>query len=871
VGANREGGIRVARQLVAPAAARMMPLKLPIDAVLHDVVAALERHGAAVVQATPGAGKTTRIPPALLAAGLADGGDIVVLEPRRLAARLAARRVAEELGERVGERVGYQVRFERRASRKTRIHFVTEGVLTRRLMRDPGLRGVSVVVLDELHERHVHTDLALVLLERLRRQQRQELKLVVMSATLEAEHVAELLHAPIIRCDAKRFDVAIEYLPTPSTEPLDLQIASAARRLFRDGVSGHVLAFLPGAADIRRAQKRCEALARDEKVEVLPLYGALPAAAQDAAVATRSKRALILATNVAESSITIDGVEAVIDSGLVKRATHSRFSALSGLQLSPISQASATQRAGRAGRTRSGRCLRLYSEREHARMHAFDEPEILRSDLSDALLALRLAGVRELDELHWLTPPPNERLELAHRLLIELGASEDDGTPTDVGKRMASLPLDPRLARTWVEAMSLGVDRAISAAVALVAERGDLRARHAAAARGNRRRHATSLWHQVELFEEAESANFDQRVVRELSLDRRALMAVKQAREQLLASAHTSRDQQGDDEERALAHAWLSGHRDRVAKRVGSASSGPMTLALAGGGSATIDDREALGGDGVTLVLDASEQSNRPALVRLAMPLSLDTLLEWLLDNATDELEAVDAFEFNAERERVEISSEMRYRGLTLESSRKLAKASARASEVLFDAAKRGGLERDPKDSALERWLARARHASLVRDDFPSIDEDALMIALRTRCEAAVSFAQLRDNPSVYVLEAELTPAQRKLLTSLSPERVQLGDRRSIEVSYPTNAAPFVASYLQDFYGMPHGPRAGALPVVLQLWAPNRRAVQVTSDLEGFWQRHYPTLRRQLSRRYPKHHWPEDPRSAPAKRLKREL
>ncbi|RLB49966.1 MAG: ATP-dependent helicase HrpB, partial [Deltaproteobacteria bacterium] len=333
---------------------------LPIDSVMTEIVAAVQRPGGAVVvNASPGAGKTTRVPRALLDGGLAGDGEIVVLQPRRLATRLAAMRVAEELGEAVGATVGYQVRFDRRTSDRTCIRFVTEGVLTRQLLSDPELKNVSVVVLDELHERHVHTDLALVLAERLRRTQRPDLRLVVMSATLDSGKVASLLGAPVIHCPTRLHDVAIDYLPQPSREPLDVQVATTVRQLVRDGLSGHVLVFLPGMAEIQRAMTTCRAVAEQAGLKVLPLHGALPARDQDAAVAPSHRGKLILATNVAESSITIDGVTVVIDSGLARVAHHSPSSSLTALRLSPISQASATQRTGRAGRTGAGRCLRL--------------------------------------------------------------------------------------------------------------------------------------------------------------------------------------------------------------------------------------------------------------------------------------------------------------------------------------------------------------------------------------------------------------------------------------------------------------------------------------------------------------------------------
>ena len=356
---------------------------LPIDPHLPGLVAALRASPNLVLVAEPGAGKTTRLPRALLDADFLGAGEIVVLEPRRIAARMAARRVAEELGEPLGRRIGYQVRFEEVSSRDTRVRFVTEGVLTRKLISDPLLRGVSAVVLDEFHERHLQGDLALALLRKLQRVERPELRIVAMSATLQAEPVARFLGCDVANVPGRTFAVAIEYDDKPDARPLEQRVAGAARRLVREGLEGDVLVFLPGAAEIRRAREALDALARQENLALVMLHGDLPAQEQDRALARSPQRKLILSTNVAESSLTIDTVTAVIDSGLVRRAGHSPWSGLPTLNTAHISRASATQRAGRAGRVRDGRCLRLYTKHEHDGWPAHDLPEIAREDLCE--------------------------------------------------------------------------------------------------------------------------------------------------------------------------------------------------------------------------------------------------------------------------------------------------------------------------------------------------------------------------------------------------------------------------------------------------------------------------------------------------------
>src|ERR1700733_5851055 len=421
-------------------------MKLPIDALLPQIVAALDREKYLVIEAPPGAGKTARIPPALLPSAR---GEIVVLEPRRLAARMAARRVASELGERVGETVGYQVRFEDVSGPRTRIRFVTEGVLTRRLMSDPQLRGVGIVILDEFHERHLDSDLALALLKRI------SVRIVVMSATLDAAPVAKFLgNCPVLRSEGKLFDLKIEYTPH-SAALLEDQVAAAVHRL--GTLDGDVLVFLPGAAEIRRAARALER----SKLLVVPLHGDLSAEEQDRAVARADRRKVILSTNVAESSITIDGVTAVIDSGLARVGADSPWTGLPSLDVRRISQASATQRAGRAGRTAPGRVIRLYTAEDFHRRAAAGGPGILRRELSQVVLQLR---AMRIERLEWLEPPPDAALAAANKLLDILEA-----TPA-----MAELPLPPRLARVVIEAARRGVPEkgCAVAAVLSAGERG---------------------------------------------------------------------------------------------------------------------------------------------------------------------------------------------------------------------------------------------------------------------------------------------------------------------------------------------------------------------------------------------------------------
>jgi ATP-dependent helicase HrpB len=445
-------------------------VRLPIDPLLPEIVRHLRGRPSLVVEAAPGAGKTTRVPPALL--GL-DGREVLVLEPRRLAARLAARFVSAEMGEAVGGTAGYQVRFEDVSGPRTRLRFLTEGVLTRRLAGDPRLARVGTVVLDEFHERHLEGDLALALLRRLQQTARPDLRLVVMSATLDAAPIAGYLGgARVMQAEGRQYPLEIEYTPH-SAAPLEEQVAGALGRLGK--LAGHVLVFLPGAAEIRRAQTACAALARRHGWAVLPLHGDQSPAEQDRAVGPSDRPKIILSTNVAESSITIEGVVAVIDSGVARVAGHSPWSGLPTLEIARVSQASARQRAGRAGRTGPGRAIRLYPLEDFVRRPAHETPEIARADLAPAALLLHSMGLAGLDAVAWLDAPPAAGVRHAEELLRLLGAWGP------LGQEMARYPLHPRLGRLIVEARRRGVaeDGCTVAALLSAGERLPARPAHA--------------------------------------------------------------------------------------------------------------------------------------------------------------------------------------------------------------------------------------------------------------------------------------------------------------------------------------------------------------------------------------------------------
>ena len=789
----------------------MPPQPLPIDECLPAIADAVAARGAAVVEAPPGAGKTTRVPRALLDRG-APPGEIWVLEPRRLPARLAATRVATEMGERVGETIGYSVRFDEVGGPNTRVRFMTEGLFIRRMVAAPRLPGVGAVVLDELHERHVATDLALAWLRHLRAGDRPDLAVVAMSATLEADPIAEFLGGDVVRSEGRMFDVAIDYLPTPDDRPLAPQVAGAVRRVLRDDKDGDILVFLPGAGEIKRAQAALADVPGIGAFAVLPLHGEMPLEDQTRAVRPGDRRKIILSTNVAESSVTIEGVTAVIDSGLARIAAHSPWTGLPTLAVAKISQASATQRAGRAGRTRPGRALRLFTRHDFEQRARETEPEIARADLTEVALVLATLGVGDADALAWLDPPPATAWGAARELLARLGAVSTDGRLTDVGRRMSRLPVHPRLARLVVEGDSRGVGAAASLAAALIAER-DIRQSARASFGGGPGApsdRGADVLDLVDLFQQAAAARFRPDVLRRLELDRRATEEVDRARRQLVGGDVRTGDAAKDE---ALRLAILSAFPDRVARRREPRG---RTVVFAAGGSAELG-YEANGEWLVAADAEARGHARAGKAARGVVEVRLGSAIEpeWLLELFADSVEEVDRRAFDPKTDRVERTTGLRYGALMLDETVAPAPLDEETARLLADAVLARGLERLPGGDALPPLLHRLAFARRQMPDAfpPTGDGDDLTSLVRTACIGLGSFAALGD-PAALVLSA-LPPGAQQALRNAAPERITLASGRSVPVNYDAGDTPWIESRLQDFFGTRAVPALGPARVAL--------------------------------------------------------
>lgn len=771
---------------------------LPVDEILPEILSSLKHSPNLVIEASPGAGKTTRIPPEILKLV---SGEVVVLEPRRIAARMAARSVAAEMGERIGETVGYQVRFEDVAGPRTRLRFVTEGVLTRRLISDPLLKNVAAVVLDEFHERHLESDLALSLLQRLQ-SRRPDLRIVVMSATLDAASVAHYLNdCPVIRSEGKLFALSIDHLPY-SPKPLEAQVRDALEKLIAQKSSGDILAFLPGAAEIHRAMRECEEIARRTGLLVLPLHGSLPPEEQDRAVTPGSRRKLILGTNVAESSITVEGVNSVIDSGLARFSTWSQWSGLPTLHVGRVSKASAKQRAGRAGRTGPGRVLRLYTNEDYQLRPEHDTPEILRSDLSQLCLTMRAMEIDPIKDMQWLDTPPEGAMESAESLLDRIGAIGD------AARHLARFPLSPRLSRLVVDAEKRGVGEDGCVVAALLSTGIDFGSNDLLAAMD--------------------------------AVNQRRDPRLQQTLEQLRRIARPTRQQHHDED--ALLKSVLTAFPDRVARlRTGN------QLLLSSGTSAEVKGKPPV--YEFMVALDAEDRKDKPLpLVRMTARIEP----EWLIDLFPDRVREHSGVQWNRTAERVEAATMLLYDELVIQESRAAKPEPEAAAELLAQKATEAGIERFVDQDKFDHFRSRVEFAGLETPDTHQ--------AFRELCLGLLTFSELKAAASNLISMLEQQVGGRRL-SQLAPKSLRLPGGRVTKIHYEHGKQPWISSRLQDFLGMHETPRIGEAqtPVVVHLLAPNHRPVQTTTDLAGFWERLYPQVRRELMRRYPKHRWPERP------------
>ncbi|MBI4607107.1 MAG: ATP-dependent helicase HrpB [Planctomycetes bacterium] len=849
---------------------------LPIDPEVPRIVDLVRRHGALVLCAPPGSGKTTRVPPALLE-GLGARGRVVVLQPRRIAARAAAARIASERGWTLGREVGYQVRFERRTSRETRLEIVTEGILTRRLQSDPFLEGVSCVVLDELHERSIHADLALAVLREVRAAARRDLVVVVMSATLDPEPVSRFLGGcPAVTPGARPLPGEVRYLDRPDRSPAGELAARVLRDAWR-AARGNALVFLPGIDEIRRAARELEGFARIQDALIAPLHGGLSLEEQELALRPAARRKIVLATNVAETSLTIEGVDLVIDGGLARILRSDPRTGIDRLEVSRISKRSAEQRAGRAGRLGPGTAVRLWTRAEDALLPEAEAPEVRRVDLSATVLELKAWGVTDPASFGWFEAPEPAALERAEELLAALGAVEERRGPlTPAGRAMLAIPAHPRLSRMLVEAHARGVLAEGAALAALIEERDivPLIAAGRPGGGGASETGPSDLLARLDLLDEAERlgrGGGGRGRLAALGVDPGAVRAVLQARDALLRSARETLGPEprpagrGSGGDAALLRVLLHGYPDRVVRRRAKGGDrGRMT-----GGRGVALARESIVRDAelfLAVEVEDGPRGSQEALVRLASAVRRD----WLEEDFPQAIsEARETF-FDAKLERVRSTAAALYRDLPLEEPRDHRPEPAEAERVLAAAARERAEEAFAADEDASRWLARVRSLRewMPELGLPAFSLEELREAIAQACAGKSSLAEVRALGLVEVLRGRLDRAQLQALDRHAPEALRVPSGSAVRLAYEPGRPPVLAVRLQEMFGLAETPRvaAGRVPVLLHLLGPNFRPVQVTQDLRSFWDNTYAQVRKDLRARYPKHAWPEDPWTAAPQR-----
>jgi len=858
-----------------------MAERLPIYDIEGEVVARLRAANRLILSAPTGSGKSTQVPQMLLKHGLLGDGQAVVLQPRRLATRLLATRVADEMKVRLGQEVGYQIRLDNVTSRNTRIRFVTEGVLLRQMLDDDKLRGISALVFDEFHERHLYGDITLARALDIQETTRPDLKIIVMSATIDSDQLAKYLatdgtKASVLKSEGRTFPVETHYAVRPSYDnraPVWEQAADAFSHFVQSGGEGDVLVFMPGAYEIGRTIETIRHRSEAKGFTVLPLHGELNPRDQDAAVARYDKRKVVVSTNVAETSLTIDGIRLVIDSGLARIPRFDPYRGINTLLIEKISQASADQRTGRAGRTAPGECYRLWSEGEQRDRPAQEKPELQRLDLAEVVLTLKAAGVEDLDKFRWIEHPGDQRLAHAEELLIDLGALEkrEERSSQDkahseisrVGRRMMAFPLHPRYARMLIAADEFGCVYQ-ACLIAALAQGRDLMIRKVDSdAKGRREdklgeKASSDFFKMMQAWKYSAENNFQLEACKRMGIHAMTARQVGPLLDQFLRIAAREDLDVTPREvpEEVLQKCLLIGFSDRVARRL---DSGTLRCEMVHGRTGVLARESSVHHSPLIVAAEVREIGRTGGDTNTIFSQATAVEQQWLEELFPNDIASGLKVFFDSQARRVYADEQRTFRGLALDTARIEPPPLGQSAQLLAEEVIAGRLKLKLWDDEVEQWIVRLNRLAEWCPDFelPTIGDDDRRVLIEQICHGAFTYKEIKERHVKPVVKTWLNAMQHTLLNDHAPERLKMANGRTPKVIYSQNDPPHISLRIQELFDVKDVPKIamGRVPVLLHILAPNMRPVQITQDLPGFWRDHYPRVKSELQRKYPKHQW----------------
>jgi ATP-dependent helicase HrpB len=830
---------------------------LPINALRNEITEAINSDKRLIIRAPTGSGKSTQVPQILLDYKTAKG-KILIMQPRRLAARMLAARVAQERSTVLGQEIGFQTRFESAISENTRASFITEGILTRMLLNDPEIRAVSTIIFDEFHERSLTSDVGLSLAVDLQRTRRPDLHIIVMSATVDIEPLQQFLSsAKIIRSEGRLFPIDIRYSPTlPSVQVWD-HAAKAVASLISEGNEGDILIFMPGVYEIRRTIESIDSTVRGEQLSVFPLYGDLPAGRQNQVMDPTGRRKIIVATNIAETSLTIPGVRHVIDAGLGRISRFDTARGFNTLFTESISRDSADQRAGRAGREAPGICIRLWSTSKQAGLPMHTTPEVLRVDLAETVLSIRQIGYNSIEHFPWFESPTQAAIEQANDTLVLLGAIDPTGALTPLADQMSRFPMHPRLARLILEAGKHNCVHLATFSAALLSERSALAGKPDYPEETYHQQIASDFFGQYCLLKKINASGFDPSLCSRYAVNASAAKNILRTQTLFLEHCRRSGINTHDDENAPteLSRCILLAYPDHLAVRK---DKGTLLCGLRGGRRGVLNDKSIARSARVVVATDIRELKDDRQVIKTSLSLATEIKEEWLLDHFESQWRVESTCEWNATTMAVEDRKRTWCLGVVIYESAEN-ETTNRASTLLAETIIAKNLPLPLWDESVEDWIKKVQWVAKQFPDqnLPAFTDEERHLVIHELCEGEHRFSKVSAKPVLPYVQSLLDPQQNNFVESMAPNSIALPTGRKLRILYDPAGEPRARARIQELFGMQTTPRVagGRVSVLIEVLAPNNRPVQITHDLANFWTAHYPELKKSLSRRYPRHEW----------------